>query len=287
MKSTVKPLPKDNISRELEQYDYEIVSIAYLDETEAKKSPRSVLNSYKLLVMLDGQASIHIGRITYYTRRGDCVLFGPGSLYHAEISDEKGCRFAAINFALSTPVQDRDFRELIGIKGIAIYPQLASENIAASTVNIFENCFAESEGHYYQVTLLLKRLIGTIFYLGYQVTPENGIKKARSSEENTVLTCHRYIINNPSDNVTVEDLCSHCNVSQSYLYKCFSNVLGVSTKQFITATKMDITAKELLKTDKTITQIAAENGYGNSFRFSNLFKKVYGISPSQYRTKNR
>ena len=287
MKSAVKILTEEKAAQRLDSLAYDIISVAWLEESSAKKSPRDILNYYKILIMHKGSATVYIDNTQYYIKKGDCVLFSPGSLYHAEISDEEGCRFAAINFALSTPVQDRYFRDLIGIKDIAIYPQLASENIATSTVNIFENCFAESEGHYYQVTLLLKRLIGTIFYLGHQVTPENGIKKARNSEENTVLTCHRYIINNPSDNVTVEDLCSYCNVSQSYLYKCFSNVLGVSTKQFITATKMDITAKELLKTDKTITQIAAENGYGNSFRFSNLFKKVYGISPSQYRTKNR
>ena len=39
MKSIVKPLSKDNISRELEQFDYEIVSIAYLGEDSSRKVP--------------------------------------------------------------------------------------------------------------------------------------------------------------------------------------------------------------------------------------------------------
>ena len=43
----------------------------------------------------------------------------------------------------------------------------------------------------------------------------------------------------------------------------------------------------LLHTDKSITEIALENGYANSYQFSNIFKKVRGISPSAYRKINR
>ena len=112
-------------------------------------------------------------------------------------------------------------------------------------------------------------------------------KKITGSQEQLVLNCHQFIMNNPHLSVTVEMLCDEFSVSQSYLYKCFKNVLGVSSKKFITNAQLDLTAKALVQTDKTITQIAQEYGYGNSFRFSNLFKKNYGISPSEYRKNNR
>ena len=124
----------------------------------------------------------------------------------------------------------------------------------------------------------MKRLVGTIFYLGHPVSTESSATKSRSSEEELVLICHRHIINNPSVAVTV---------SQSYLYKCFSNVLGQSTKQFITDTKLDIAAKELLQTDKSVAQIAQDNGYSNGYQFSNAFKKKYNLSPTEYRKNNR
>ena len=287
MKSAVKILTADGAANMLDKLSFDIISIAWLDETGAKKSPRDILNHYKILVMLKGQASIHIGKTIYYTKDGDCILFAPGSLYHAEISDENGCQFAAINFSLSSPVEDKEFQRLIGIKDIAIYPQLASDNVTNSIVNIFENCFEESDGYYYQSILLLKRLIGTIFYLGHPVSSDTTTTKSRATEEEMVLMCHRYIINNPAVAVTVEDLCQICTVSQSYLYKCFSNVLGLSTKQFITDTKLDIAAKELLQTDKSVSQVAQDNGYSNGYQFSNVFKKKYNMSPSAYRKNNR
>lgn len=287
MKSAVKILTADAAANMLDKLSFDIISIAWLDEARAKKSPRDILNYYKILVMLKGQASIYIGKNIYYTKAGDCILFAPGSLYHAEISDDNGCQFAAINFSLSSPVEDKDFQRIIGIKDIAIYPQLVSDNVTTSIVNIFENCFSESDGYYYQAILLLKRLVGTIFYKGYPVSADSSITKTRSSEEELVLMCHRYLIGNPAFAVTVEDLCRICNVSQSYLYKCFSNVLGLSTKQFITDTKLDMAAKELLQTDKSVAQVAQENGYSNGYQFSNVFKKKYKVSPSEYRKNNR
>lgn len=287
MKSAVKIMVSERSAEVLDKFDYDIVSIAWLNETSAKRSPRDILNHYKILVMLKGRATVFIGRRQYYIKAGDCVLFAPGSLYHAEIDDEGGCQFAAINFNLSTPLQDKDFKNTIGINDIAVYQQLINDNVVQSVYNIFENGFAGSRGYYFQLILLLKRLVGTIFYLGTPVATQPVRQKAHSSEEATVLTCHRYIISNPGQAVSVETLCQLCNVSQSYLYKCCSNVLGTSTKQFITNTKLDMAAKELLQTNKSVAQVAADNGYSNSYQFSNVFKKKYGIFPSQYRTKNR
>ena len=104
MKSAVKILTEEKAAQRLDSLAYDIISVAWLEESSAKKSPRDILNYYKILIMHKGSATVYIDNTQYYIKKGDCVLFSPGSLYHAEISDEEGCRFAAINFALSTPV---------------------------------------------------------------------------------------------------------------------------------------------------------------------------------------
>ncbi len=287
MKSAVKILSKDKISRELEQYDYEIGSISYLNETSNKKSPRAVLNSYKILVMLQGQASIHIDRSIYYTSSGDCVIFAPGSLYHAEISEEEKCRFIAINFNISSPVQSRKFENMLGLKGVAIFQGIIPADITNQLMAVYAAAAAEEDGCYYRTMLMLKKLVGLMTFNSHSRTQDKTTGENSISREQTVLKCHRYIINNPETAVTVDMLCEECSVSQSYLYKCFRKVLGVSTKDFITKTKLDMAARSLLQTDKTIVNIARENGYSNSYRFSNIFKKAYGMSPSAYRKENR
>ena len=127
MQSTFKRLTKDSISSRLEKLVFTATSFAFLNAESSKKSPVAIMDSYKVLVMLQGHAKIYLGSDTYYTRRGDCVLFAPGSLYHAEISSQENCHFISINFNLENSAQNAVFANLLGIKDIAIYPALAPD----------------------------------------------------------------------------------------------------------------------------------------------------------------
>ena len=286
MKSAIKQLVKDSTADRLEKLEYRINSIAYLREDSSRKSPRTVMSGFKVLVMLSGQAEIFIGRAVYRCKTGDCVMFAPGSLYHAEISGSEKCSFVSLNFTMPRAGGENRLKHLLGIKDIAIFPDLISTNTMQYVEMVYTAAAEEREGSYHSAVLLLRRLIGQMVYTG-QLIPENSSQSITLAEEQLVLKCHSYIINNPEQPVTVGELCRLCNVSQSYMYKSFRAVTGLSTKEFVTRTKLDICARELVLSDKTASRIATENGYSNGYRFSAAFKKQYGVSPSVYRRENR
>lgn len=286
MKTSIKILSKDSIARNLEKFTFNITSIAYLNEDTNKKSPVSILNEYKILVMITGYGDIFLGNNIHYAKPGDCILFAPGSLYHAEISENKNCQFVSINFSLSTPLDDKNFSDMLGIKDIIIYPSLISDNMMKITYSICEQAINECNGHYYRVNLLLKGILCDIAYSIQKNISKNIVKDATNSEEQLILECHKYILDNYRQSITVEDLCDVCGVSQSYLYKCFKSVLGISTKDFITKTKLDIAVKILLQSNHSVSYIAFETGFNNAYHFSNVFKKTFGVSPSIYRKNN-
>lgn len=279
----MKILSKDSISSFMEKLDFDILGISYLNEDSVKRSPRVIMNNYKILVMLQGSAGIHMGKNVYYTKQGDCVLFAPGSLYHAEIMGKERCKFLSINFSFSTAAQQKSFSDTLGLKDVAIYPEAISEISVNTFYYVMNEAIEEREGHYLSVLLLLQRLVALAIYNGQNNILKNDVKLFSDSEEKLVMQCHNYVINNPALAVTVEDLCNICNVSQSYLYKSFKSVLDMSCKEFITSTKLEMSARALMQTNKSISQIALENGFSNGYRFSNIFKKNYGLSPSAYR----
>ena len=287
MKTTLKTLSKDIVSSFMETLNFDLISISYLNETADKKSPRLILNNYKILLMLQGQAGIYMGKNVYYTQKGDCVIFSPGSLYHAEILGDDDCQFISINFDLASITQQKIFNDTLAIKDVAIYPKIISELGIGYTKTVLEEAIRGAEGHYFNVLLVLQRLLGSVIYNNQKNILHSDMKLATASEEKLVMQCHAYIINNPQQAVTVEELCNICNVSQSYLYKCFKSVLGTSCKEFITHTKIQMAARALLQTNKSVSQIAVENGFSNGYQFSNIFKKVNGLSPSAYRKIDR
>lgn len=72
-------------------------------------------------------------------------------------------------------------------------------------------------------------------------------------------------------------------ISPSYLSRNFKKYQGISLTQYITVCRMDCAKCLLKESDMTVSQIAQEVGYQDSFYFSKLFKREYGVSPSRFR----
>ncbi len=73
-------------------------------------------------------------------------------------------------------------------------------------------------------------------------------------------------------------------VTENYLNKCIKNVTQKSPKQWIN--EMDINhSKVLLQSSKDIAEIAFQLNFHTAFHFTQLFKKITGITPKEYRSK--
>ncbi|MET3535719.1 helix-turn-helix domain-containing protein [Chryseobacterium limigenitum] len=74
------------------------------------------------------------------------------------------------------------------------------------------------------------------------------------------------------------------SVTENYLTKCIKNVTQKSPKQWIN--EMDINySKALLHSRKDIAEIAYELNFHTASHFTQLFKKITGITPKEYRTQ--
>ena len=85
-------------------------------------------------------------------------------------------------------------------------------------------------------------------------------------------------------NISVEQLSTRCGVSYSQFLKIFENQTSTTPKNYIIKLKMSY-ACELLKTDKSITEISEIMGFNDVYFFSKQFKKYMNISPTDYRKR--
>ncbi|MGY0036504.1 helix-turn-helix domain-containing protein [Pedobacter sp. NJ-S-72] len=74
------------------------------------------------------------------------------------------------------------------------------------------------------------------------------------------------------------------SVSENYLHRCIKETIGESPKEWIN--KVSILQSQLLLQDltKSVSEIAFELNYGDPSYFGRLFKKITGVTPSEYRT---
>ena len=94
-----------------------------------------------------------------------------------------------------------------------------------------------------------------------------------------------FIENNYMREITVTDLARSCNLNRSYFGKIFRNATGKSPQEFLAGYRMEKAAKMLTATTIPIGEISVSVGYPNQLHFSRAFKRVYQMSPREYRQK--
>lgn len=96
-----------------------------------------------------------------------------------------------------------------------------------------------------------------------------------------------FIEQNFQNNISIEEIAAVCGINRSYFGKIFRNAMGRSPQEFLMHYRM-IKATELLKlTSLSIADIGSAVGYENQLHFSRAFKKIYGISPREWRNQHK
>ena len=92
-----------------------------------------------------------------------------------------------------------------------------------------------------------------------------------------------YIRKNLTNKISLDDIASDLFITKEHLSRLFKKEMGITISEYIIKTKI-LEAKNLLKeTDYNILDIAVLLNFANSSHFSNSFKKITGLSPSDYR----
>ncbi|MBQ8203212.1 MAG: helix-turn-helix domain-containing protein [Clostridia bacterium] len=96
-----------------------------------------------------------------------------------------------------------------------------------------------------------------------------------------------YILGNLGNEITLESVAKHLGISSVYLCTHFKNVMGISFKNYLDNIRFDYAAKLLKGTDMNITQVAHNSGFKDYANFMRRFKAKYGMTPNDYRDKEK
>ena len=100
-----------------------------------------------------------------------------------------------------------------------------------------------------------------------------------------IMKCINTNLTDPDFNV--EKLTEEAGISRAQLHRKMKEIAGVSTGEFIRNLRLEQAAR-LIEEDKiNITQVAYSVGFNNQTHFSTIFKKHFGMSPSEYAETKR
>lgn len=146
----------------------------------------------------------------------------------------------------------------------------------AHTKRIFQDIIYEAKNqHYGYETLLDLKIQELLAYI------ERGSNED-SAEAADLVYCRRYIEENYMREINICELSQLANYSPDRFRHLFVELFGISPKQYIIAQRLSH-AKELLTTSKlSCAEIAQICGFSDSTQMAKMFKKHFGITPTEY-----
>ena len=92
-----------------------------------------------------------------------------------------------------------------------------------------------------------------------------------------------YIQRNLHRNIKITEIAEEFGYNAKYLSHLFTEIRGIPLKQYILNQKIDAANFMLADNDKPVTDIAAELGFSDVHNFARTYKKLTGLTPSEYR----
>ena len=111
------------------------------------------------------------------------------------------------------------------------------------------------------------------------------VQNVRKDKDDQVDRIKRFVERN-STNVNLGFVANELCLSPKYVSRVFNRNSPLSYRAFKLQVKMDKAKALLTKTYKDVCEIAIELGYQNPESFMRIFKRMFQMTPTEYRKKN-
>ncbi|MBS0031367.1 GlxA family transcriptional regulator [Chitinophaga sp. 22321] len=125
-----------------------------------------------------------------------------------------------------------------------------------------------------QVEIDRQRQSAFIIFTGQKLHDDEMVKEAQL-----------YIESKPDEKISVEDLSSKFAVGRRNFDRRFIKATGNTPVEYAQRVKIEWAKKAFENTRKTINEVMYEVGYSDVKAFRELFRKITGMSPLEYRNK--
>jgi transcriptional regulator GlxA family with amidase domain len=109
----------------------------------------------------------------------------------------------------------------------------------------------------------------------------------KDHEDDIVLRAQQYIEQNYLEKMTVDELAYRFYITRRTFERRFKKATRHTVTEYIQRVKIEATKKQLEIGRKTIHEIMYEVGYSDVQAFRELFKRISGMTPNEYRNKYR
>lgn len=272
---------------------HRIFSVHYYKCRNNFSSPGESHNFWELLFVDQGLVNVLVEAQTYTLQKGEIIFYKPNEFHNVMPNGSIAPSLIVIGFECDSPAMKffEGKRLYIGEKEQKLLSKIIEESQTVFSAHLndpYLNKLARREnaafGAEHLIQMYLQELLILLIRANHAAKSnpkflKSGRKKNESDTFNRIVS---YMSLNINVQLTIEQICQENQIGRSILQKLFREYAGCSVMDYFTNLKIS-TAKQLIQDQQlNFTQIAKQLGYTSIHYFSRQFKKLTGMTPSQY-----
>jgi AraC-like DNA-binding protein len=248
-------------------------------------------NCYEIYLSLIGSMNIKIQGQCFKLEKGDLCLIGPDvqhSVVYEPQSDHQHIFitfdyiFTGVKTAYTNSLEELEIKSLIESANSSKY-WIGKDLFGCQ--DLFEKIYIELErnhmGYYLKVQNMLSSFIISCMQSMNQSLPKSNKFQEKHSNKATAIVS--YISAHYIENITLQMAATHLNMTPRHINRLLNEYFGTTYYKTLTDVRLCNAKLYLCNTDYSVERIAELVGLSCASSLHSLFKKVNGITISQYR----
>lgn len=230
----------------------------------------------EIIVLFRGSARMIADGVEYAVREGDFLLIFPNTVH--SYASESGVDVGKFIFHPSLIPDFGDVFESKRLKSPIIRADKIQNTAITALAREILDCYDASSAAVKKAYLFL--LTGKLLELCE-------FEQRCDSDNRIVIGILNYCRKNFRAELTLASLADALYVSKSYVSHIFAKTLKISFCDYINALRIGEAVTLLGAGDSSVTEVAAQSGFGSIRTFNRAFLRLKGVTPKEYRKKLR
>ena len=242
----------------------------------------------EILVSLTDHNEVSINFTKYALGLNDILVVYPGDLHSIDSCTEGSMLVIQFSSELLTIISELGSSMPLFTQ----YPYFKYDSTTAESDRLvllikefcetFESDANFKEVHMYSLLLSFFERIGNRC-MSIKTEHSEDVADAQSKTIKKMAEACLYISQNCTQPLTLDDIASFMGVSKSHFAHLFKEYTGITFVDYLTAERVKRAQTLFLNPNMQIIDIAFDSGFSSISSFNRSFKKITGLSPSQFR----
>lgn len=275
---------------------HEIYSIHYFEYMCDFSFPGESHDFWEFLCVDKGEVNVLAGEKFHVLKKGDIIFHKPNEFHDVKSNGLIAPNLVVMSFSCVSPVMAFFEEKVLQISEperllLAQIIQEAKYVFAGRMDDPYQEELIPSESPRFAgeqlIRLYLEQLLIQLIRR-YMVRPDQPInptivKSIKQKADGELFSqIQEYMESHICETLTIEQLCRSNSVGRSQLQKLFRTRSGYGAIEYFSRMKVDLAKQMIRENHYNFTQIADALGFSSIHYFSRQFKRITGMTPSEY-----